>query len=177
MSRPGYSLQITEVFKMINPYHDRIDIAKVLDLQQKQYQNSLYLEQSVEANSQIDAAINVTSLGHFMLMAITGSYTTLTTDNADDGQNHLYIQLLDGGNQLPLFDDFISANLILSPGRETTAAADPDDQPLRLEWPFVYTFQMNDQIIVRIKNDAPVANTLKMQFKGIRVYPSNRKYT
>ena len=161
---------------MLNPYHERIDIQKIIDLQNYQYQNSLYLEQAVPANSQIDAAVNITALGHFMLLSFTGAYSTKDDGPVDDGINHLFFQLVDGSNQRVLFDDFIPANILLSPGREQIiAGAGNASEPLRLEFPFIYTFPLNSQIICRIRNDAGFENTLKIQFKGIRIFPIQRQ--
>lgn len=164
---------------MLNPYHTAINVPKVLEIQNRQYQEALPLEQEIAANTQVDAAVQVTSIGNFMLMSMTGSYTTKVLDDqdpADDGICRIFIQLLDGSNQRPLFDDFIAANLFLSPGRVRAAAGlgDASDQ-LYLEYPFVYTFPINGQILVRIRNTSDFANTVRMMFKGIRIFASNRQ--
>jgi len=164
---------------MLNPYHQAIDIKSILAIQNHQYQEVLYLEQMVEAGSQVDAAIQVTSLGHFMLLSMTGSFTTLIDDGqgsaTDDGINQVFLQLLDGSNQRPLFNDFVAANLFLSPGRVQflSGVGDPSDQ-LFLEYPFIYTFPMNGQILMRIRNTSDWTNKVKVMFKGIRIFASNR---
>ncbi len=164
---------------MLYPYHQAIDIRAILAIQNHQYQETLYLEQSIEQATQIDAAIQVTSLGHFMLLSMTGSYTTLVDDGqggvTDDGINQIFIQLLDGSNQRPLFNDFVAANLFLSPGRAQGVAGvgNASDQ-LYLEYPFIYTFPMNGQILCRIRNTADTTNKVKIMFKGIRIFASNR---
>lgn len=166
---------------MLNPYHSPINIGQIIDLQQLQYQNALYLEETVAANTQVDAAVNITALGHFMLLSLTGDYTTLFDDQdaaADDGINHLFVQLVDGSNQRTLFDDFVPANLFLSPGRTkdvagAISAANRSD-PLFLEYPFIYTFPLNSNIIVRIRNNSDWENRLRIMFKGIRIFPANR---
>jgi hypothetical protein len=164
---------------MLNPYHTAINVPKVLEIQNRQYQNAMPLEQEVPANDQIDASVQVTSSGNFMLMSMTGSYTTKYLDGqdvADDGICRIFIQLLDGSNQRPLFDDFIAANLFLSPGRVRAVAGlgDASDQ-LYLEFPFVYTFPVNGAILVRIRNTSDYANVVRIMFKGIRIFAANRQ--
>jgi hypothetical protein len=164
---------------MLNPYHQAIDIKAILAIQNHQYQEALYLEQSIPAASQIDAAVQVTSLGHFMLLSLTGAFTTVVDDGqgaaTDDGINQIFIQLLDGSNQRPLFSDFVAANLFLSPGRIQIlpGVGNASDQ-LYLEYPFIYTFPMNGQILCRIRNTADWENRVKIMFKGIRIFASNR---
>lgn len=163
---------------MQNPYYQQIDIVEVRRLQKLQYQDAIPMEQSIAANSQTDIAVNITSVGHFMMLSMTGEYTTLSLDQetpADDGINYLFIQLVDGSNQRVLFDDFIPASLFLSPGRYKSLAVGSDSNPLRLEFPFVYTFDLNSQITVRVRNSSDAANNLRMMFKGIRILAKNRQ--
>lgn len=163
---------------MINPYHTAIDVSEVLRIQNRQYQEAIPLEQEIEANTQIDAAVQITSLGHFMLMSMTGSFTTKVADDpvTDDGICRIFIQLLDGSNQRPLFDDFAAANLFLSPGRAQALAGvgNASDQ-LYLEYPFVFTFPINGSILVRIRNTSDYKNVVRILFKGIRIYAANRQ--
>lgn len=155
---------------MLNPYHEKIPLAQVLELQRSQYEQILHIEKEVPANSQTDAALNLTGQGAFMLLSFTGSYTTKTAVDADDGINHLYAQLVDGANKWELFDSFVPLNLIFSPGRVRAVAGLGDaSQPLRLEYPFIYTFPYNSQIIWKIRNDAAFANTFRVAMKGIRI--------
>lgn len=162
---------------MLNPYHTAIDIRKVLEIQNHQYQETIPLAETIPAASQLDIATQVQSTGHFMNLSITGSYTTKIVSDPidDDGICQIFIQLLDGSNQRPLFDDFVAANLFLSPGRVRGAAGfgAASDQ-LYLEYPFVYTFPVNSQILVRVRNTSDAPNLLKMMFKGIRIFASNR---
>lgn len=166
---------------MLNPYHEPIDISTIIDLQNHQYQNALFLEETVAPNSNVDAAVNVTALGHFMLLSMTGDYTTKIADSpvVDDGIPHLFVQLVDGSNQRTLFDNFIPANLFLSPGRVKSVAgaisADNRSDQLFLEYPFIYTFPLNSQILVRIQNNSDYENTLRIMFKGIRIFPASRQ--
>jgi hypothetical protein len=165
---------------MLNPYHQAIDVAEVMRLQMIQFQESLYLEQTVDANSEFPASVDITAQGSFMLLTMTGSYTTKVSDGqqepaaTDDGICRILVQLLDGTNQRPLFDNYIPANLFLSPGRVQSLAGigEPSDQ-LYLQFPFVYTFKTKGSILVRIKNEADWENTLRIQFNGIRIYPQS----
>lgn len=164
---------------MLNPYHEPIDVARILDLQQHQYQNTLYLAQEVPANSQIDAAVNITALGHFMLLSMTCDYTTKAAGPIDNGLCNMLVQIVDGSNQRPLFDNFIPANLFASPGRVKSiagaiAVANPESQPLRLQYDFVYTFPKNSQIMVKIQNASDYLNIIRIAFKGIRIFPQSR---
>lgn len=164
---------------MINPYHERIDIDGVLRLQASQHQQTLPLEREVDAATQIDAVINVTSLGHFMLLFFTGDYTTKYLDGevaGDDGICHTWIQLIDGSNMRELFSEPVPCNLILSPGRrQILVGAGEPSQPLYMVYPFVYTFPLNSQIIVRIRNDSDYSNIVRMAFTGIRIFPQSRQ--
>lgn len=164
---------------MLNPYHDKIDIQRIIALQGAQYQDALYLEQSVPANSQIDAPTLISSLGHFMLLTMSGSFTTLDTVAAVTTDTYvcpLYCQLIDGSNQRTLFESPVPASLFLSPGKENVSGVTQlnPPQPLFLEFPFIYTFPINSSIIMRIRNSAAYANTLKVFFKGIRVFDKAR---
>ena len=168
---------------MLNVYHEPIDVHRILELQQTQYQNGLYFEEEIPASGQVDGSVNVTSLGHYMLLGITGSFTTLIDDGqgapVDNGVNPIFFQLVDGSNQRTLFDDFAAAPLILSPGRvkgtlAPVTAADRSGQ-LYLEFPWCYTFPMNSQILVKVKNESDWPNTLRLFFHGIRIFPRNRQ--
>lgn len=162
---------------MLNPYHGQIDIRDVLQLQDHQYQNALYLEESIPAQSQVDAAVQISSLGEFMLTGITGGYSTLDAEDTDDGINRIYIQLIDGTNNRSLFENFIWSGLFLSPGRYKAAAGavGAASNQLYLQFPWVYTFPNQGQITVRIRNDAAYANTVRMMFQGIRILAQARQ--
>lgn len=164
---------------MLNPYHNAISAADILALQQNQYQELIPFEATVAAGIQQDQSVQITSLGHFMLLSVTGDYTTKYLDEgapADDGICQVHMQWLDGSNQRPLFDDFVPCSLILSPGRVRAVAGLGDaSNPLRLEFPFVYTFPISGAIIVRIRNDSDHENRVRMAFKGIRIFSSNTR--
>ena len=115
---------------MINPYHSKIDIESILQLQNSQYQNAIYTEITVPANDQVDQSVNISSLGHFMLLTITGAYSTKNDDQGspvDNGINGLSLQLVDGQSQRDLFEDFVPAPIFLSPGRIKTLPASGSD--------------------------------------------------
>jgi hypothetical protein len=161
---------------MINPYHQRIDIDQILELQAHQYQQSLYLEVEVEANSSVDGIVNVTSLGHFMNLHITGDYSTATSESADDDICRLRGQLIDGANNRELWTNPIPLNIVLSPGRaQSIAAAGSVSNQLYLVFPFVYTFPLNGQIIMRLFNDGDYVNRARFVFTGIRIFPAVRQ--
>lgn len=167
---------------MLNPYFERIDIDRVMELQDGQFQQLLYAERSVPANSQIDHAKNITAEGHFLLLSINIGYTTLVDDgegnSIDDGTNHLFMQLVDLTHRKELWDDFVDLALVGSPGRlrvPITGAGTPENsEPVRIEFPFVYMFPVNSVIGMRVRNDADFANTIKVSFKGVRIYTSMR---
>jgi hypothetical protein len=162
---------------MLNPYHGRIDIRNILQLQDTQYQSALYLEELVPASSQLDAAVQISSLGEFMLLGITGGYSTLDAEDTDDGINRIYIQLIDGTNNQSLFESFIWSGLFLSPGRFKLApgAVGAASNQLYLQFPWVYTFPNQGQITVRIRNDAPYVNKVRLMFTGIRIKSQSRQ--
>lgn len=158
---------------MLNPYHEKIDIAQILDLQNAQYQNLLYLQEEVAASTTEEPTVNITSLGHFMCLAFTIGYTTLSDETTDTGICPFTFQLVDASNDRSLFDSQIPAVLLASPGRlkSLTGAIDADTvgQPLRLMYPFIYTFGKDSGIRVRITNTVAFANTFYMVFHGIRI--------
>jgi len=162
---------------MINPYHEKIDIQQIINLQSVQHQTTLYMENEIPAQSNIDMAINITSLGHFMNLFITGDFTTKIEDDpvTDDGICQIYLQLFDGTNSRELFTEPVPANLILSPGRSQIISGVGDaSEPLRIFFPFVYTFPMNGQIIMRAYNNADYVNRVRITYTGIRIFPDSR---
>ena len=159
------------------PYIQRIDIQNVINIQGDQHQTLIPLEGEIEAQSNVDLSVNVTSLGHFMMLFMSGDYTTKIADDpvTDDGICQIYCQLFDGTNGKELFTAPTPANLILSPGRVQALSGIGDaSQPLRVFYPFIYTFPMNGQIIIRVFNNADYVNLVRFQFTGIRIYPTSR---
>ena len=164
---------------MINPYQQEIEIEKLLALQNLQYQASIFTQIEVPAGQQINQAVNISSVGHFWCQTITGSYTTNIDgdpDPLDDGICRQSVQLIDGNNTRELFEDFIPANLFLSPGRiQGISGVGADSEPLRREFVFSYVFLANGQIIVKVKNDSDYTNTTRIHFKGIRIFMKSRQ--
>lgn len=161
---------------MLNPYHSRIAVRDILQLQQYQNQESLFGSVTVPAESVVDAAVNITSYGHFMLLYMTGDYTTKVAGPLDDGICRVSVQLIDGINNRNLFSDPIPADLFLSPGRrQILPGVGAASQELRILYPFVYTFQMSGRIIFRVRNDADYENIVRIMFTGIRIFPEARQ--
>jgi len=161
----------------------------------KQYSEKLILTDSVAANAgQQLAAIDISSLGHFMCEFITGHFSTLrsitdgsgTTHIIDDGVNHLALKLVDGQGNRNLFSDFIPADLLLSPSRvkdalaennytdvlytSTTIAkvADRSDN-LFMPFRFPYIFATNSRIMVYASNNSNTACSYTIVFHGYRI--------
>ena len=161
---------------MFNLFANQIDPARILKLQNLQYQEKLLLSDTVPANSQQMGQINVSSLGDFFCLYITGHYTRLYLDDqtiTDSGICYLRGKLIDGSNQRNLFNDYIPLDLFTSPGGVRSAlAAAPDPQPdsnnLFYPQPFQYMFPINSQIMFDCKNDSDYANTYELVFHGVR---------
>lgn len=160
---------------MLNPYHNPIDIEKVFQLQDFQYSNALYLEENVPAQSQLDASVDITTQGHFMMTWITGAFTTLDGEDTDNGISQMWIQLVDGSNDRTLFNNFIWVGLWTSPGRIQAIPGTAASNQLYLTFPFVYTFPQKGSILVKIRNNHAYANTVKLMFTGIRIFPRSRQ--
>jgi hypothetical protein len=175
---PAPSITKKKGKKMLNPYHEKIDIREILMLQNHQYQQILYFENEIPADTTLEGSVNVTGLGHFMLLSFTGDYTTKVNDEGeadDDGICDLSMQLIDGSSNRTLFDNLIPLNILLSPGRrQIIPGVGEYSNQLYLEFGFVYTFSMNGSIQVRIQNNADFANIVRIAFKGIRIFPETR---
>lgn len=161
---------------MLNPYHQKIAVRDILQLQQFQNQETLFGQITVPANSVIDGAVSITSYGHFMLLYMTGDYTTKVAGPLDDGICRVAMQLIDGINSRNLFSDPVPCDMILSPGRrQILPGVGAASQELRILFPFVYTFQMSGRIIVRVRNDSDFENIVRIAFTGIRIFPDARQ--
>lgn len=154
----------------INPLFDRLSPVEILALQRHQYQTVITTEVIVPATSTFDGAIQISSLGHFLMTSFTISYSTLVDGPADDGVTAIDIQLLDGNNNRELFSDLTSLELVASPGRfQATAGIGNPGEPLRLEYPFLYMFGRNSEIIIRASSNSDADNTVRAAFKGWRI--------
>jgi len=164
------------------------------DLQRKQYSEKIPLSGSVPAGSGVYLLkTNVSNLGHFKCLRITGRYETLYStagtltgqtaqEIVDDGICHVRASLQDGAGQRIMFSDYVPLDLFLSPGRmrSTTAVnnlidvagyANRADAAPQLFYPdeFSYTFQANSDILLYCKNDSNYAISIDLCFHGIRL--------
>jgi hypothetical protein len=114
-----------------------------------------------------DLTIDIKRDAHFECFFITGSFQTLNVAGADDGVNHVSIRISDGSNDLKLMDNFIPANLFLSPGRTLTpgVAGNPSNS-LFYPFPFYHIFPANGGIIVESANNGATQNVLNLLFWG-----------
>lgn len=167
---------------MLNIFNKEIDPSKILQMQNKQYSEKLLLSDTVPANSSKLGSVNVSSLGGFLCLYITGHFTTVETIEAtvtDTGLSYLSGKLVDGSNQRQLFNDYIPLDLFLSPGRvksENSAGVVTDTASNSLFYPqvFQYLFAVNSQILFDVKNDSGYANTYDLVFHGVR-FPANQR--
>lgn len=170
-------------------FDNLIDTAKRFKLQNAQYTERIPLSGIAPAGGGgLPFKANVSNLGHFFCMFMTGHYETLSmvTVNQvskiiDDGICHLRMQMEDGGTgQRLLFTDYAPLDLFLSPGRIRSARAEnnlldvatfaskADNAPqLFKETEENYLFTANSDIICRIKNDSNVDIAFDILFYGI----------
>ncbi len=170
---------------MLNLFAKEIHPDRILKLQNFQYQEKLLLTDTVPASSQKMGTLNVSSLGHFYCLFVTGHYSTLAlTASAppilDDGIDHLRGKLIDGSNQRSLFNDYIPFDLIFTPGRKKdihSAAylTDAVSNNLFYPQPFQYMFTVNSEIMFDVKNDSDTDNYYDVIFHGIRFPVARRK--
>jgi hypothetical protein len=115
---------------MVRIFANRLKTQDMFNLQRFQYSEKLILSDTVPAGQAKLGKVAVSNLGHFLLTHITGTFTTIRTENyilpgagaatdnqIDSGVNYLRGQLIDGNGQKKLFSDYIPFDLFLSPGR------------------------------------------------------------
>lgn len=164
---------------MLNIFSKIIDPAKILQLQNVQYTEKIVVEGEIPASGLDMFQVQITSLGNFYSLFITGKFTTLyeTVDNGshvkDGGYSYLRARILDGINSKPLFNDFIPLDLFLSPGRSKSPlsgdfATDIISNNLFYPLPFQYMFAASSSIQVEVKNDSNYKNKFYIVFHGIR---------
>lgn len=162
---------------VVKPFSQVIDPEKVFDIQNRQYSERLLLSDTVPANSTKLGKVNVSNLGHFFCMFITGTYTTLY-DSAgtvrDNGVVTLSGQLIDGAGQRKLFNDHIPLDLFLSPGRRKDGTSlgvltDPASNNLFYPIELEYLFTANSDILLDVVNTSDEANYYEICFHGIRI--------
>ena len=152
----------------------RLDAEAIVNLQNYQYRENILLSDTVPASSQKLGRVNISNLGHFYCLFITGHFTTVKRgqeESTDDGVNHLRGKLIDGGNQRALFNDYVPLDLILTPGRVRTILDLTGDPSNNLFYPieFNYLFTANGSIMFDVKNDATYDNNYEICFHGYRI--------
>jgi len=174
-----------------------IEAAKIFSSQNRQYTERIPLSGTVPANTVLPFKANVSNLGHFLCLYMTGRYETLVsivvggvTKIVDDGICHLRLSMEDGGTgQRLLFTDFAPMDLIFSPGRIRSANATNNlldvatfsnqaNNAPQLYQPTEenYLFTANSDIICRVKNDSNTPINFDILFYGIRVKSTNSVY-
>lgn len=161
---------------MINLFAKVIIPEHIEELQNLQYSEKLLLEDTVPASSSKLGKVNISSLGHFYNVYITGHFETLKDVEGitDDGVDHLRGKIVDGSNQRPLFNDYVPLDLFLTPGRvksslSTGVATDPVSNSLFYPQVFQYMFTVNSEILFDVKNDSNTAVSYAILFHGIRL--------
>lgn len=169
-------------------FNKLLDTAKRFKLQSAQYTERIPLSGTIPAGLTLPFKANISNLGHFFCLYMTGHYETLAMQEGngqvvyDDGICHLRAQFEDGGTgQRLLFSDFAPLDLFLSPGRIRSVNAQnnlldvpnialkADNAPqLFYHAEFNYLFTANSDIIIRIKNDSNTAIAFDFLFYGIR---------
>lgn len=165
---------------VVKPFSQKIDPEKLFEIQNSQYTDRLVLADTVPAGSTKLGKVNVSNLGHFFCMFVTGMFTTSTLFQAahrDTGGEYLSGQLIDGAGQRKLFNDRIPFGLWLSPGRRkdmsvanaanilTDPIANNLFYPIELE----YLFTANSDILLDVANTGLVENSYEIEFHGIRI--------
>lgn len=162
----------------MNVFKEKINVSQLLDIQRGQYQEKLLLEGTIGADTSLLTRVNISSLGSFICLFMTGSFTTLTEDGGnivDNGVVSLSAKMSDGSNQRSLFNDHVPLDLFLSPGRSksalSTTVLTTDDQSNSLFYPqpFQYIFRRTSEILFDVKNTANTPNSFQIAFNGIRV--------
>ena len=151
---------------------------KILSSQRKCYRETLIGEITVPANQTSMLEIKISSLGAFAVKEITGGFECLV-DNAgtivDNGVCGLGVQISDGANSLPITNDFVSLDLVLTPGHMRSANATnnlttaPAGGFMFSPWKFEYTFGALSSIQMQVRNSSNTENKMKIAFHGLRV--------
>lgn len=161
----------------MNPLNTIIDADKILEVQNRQYEDKMLIEGSIDPNNQELLKTNVTNLGHFYCNYITGKFSTLEgrDGKVDFGVSYLRGKLTDGSTQIPLFTDYIPLDLLFSPGRVRNENAvnnidtAPPGNALFYPFPLYHIFTVNSDILLDVKNDSNETNYLSLCFHGIRI--------
>jgi len=151
-------------------------IPKMFSVQDKKYRETLYATDTVPAGESKLQKINTSNVGDFLVLYITGSFTTLRVVDehiVDVGISFLSAQLKDGNSQTLLFNDFIDMQLWVSPGRvksvlSNSLSTDPPAGYFLYPLEFEYLFSKNSDILIDVKNTGNTPNTWKLAFHGLR---------
>lgn len=170
---------------MIRVFNKILTGGTLFPTQKVQYKECIALSDTVPAGETKLCKVNISSLGHFLCLNITGRFTTLALSGEstiDNGVCSLRGQLSDGNGQRMLFADYIPFDLFLSPGRCRSAdainnvvavdeVADRADSVEGLFYPFEfeYLFSANADIQLSVKNLSDADNSFDILFSGIRI--------
>ena len=166
----------------MNPLIDRIDIGKMVELQNIQYSDKVLLADIIPANSSKLTKVHING-GHFMSERITGHYETISKNGdgpvVDDGFCHLRGKLRDESCNRDLFSDYIPLDLFLTPGRiKSVSSSDffTAVTPNSVFWPdsFKYVWQDNSDISFEVKNDSNVDIRFEIVLHGIRFWRTSK---
>ena len=153
-------------------------LQEAIELQKRQYEDTLFLEGEIEAESEESFSVDVTSLGALWMKKMTGSFSTLKDDGGgniiDDGVCYLRAKLIDGATDKALTNDYVPLNLLLAPGHVKDATATNNGaiatpQIFLLPYSWEYIWAKDASIIMKVKNDSDVANNFKALFHGFRI--------
>lgn len=153
-----------------------MDVVRKLGLRQLEWLFAIPFQVTVPANGGTDDQVDIKPDAHFQCEFITGDFTTIEAGDpaaTDDGTNHISIRISDGSNDLKLMEDFVPANLFLSPGRVLApgVAGNPSSQ-LFYPFPFQHIFPANGAIVIEAQNNAGEDNTLNLLFWGKKLKAS-----
>lgn len=168
---------------MLN-FVDVLSKEKFSNIKRTQFPEKILLSGRVGAETEERFLVNISPLGDFLCLYITGNYSTLIKygDNiVDNGVCYLRGLLIDGTGARKLFNDFIPFDLFLSPGRVKSQDADNNGMIImgydaaepssQLFYPleFQHMFDRGSSIIIDVKNDSNIENTFNICFHGIRL--------
>lgn len=178
---------------MIQVLSQKLAAQSRFQLQSEQYSEKIPLSDTIPAGTTKLCKTNVSNLGHFLCMRVTGHFETLGKYNVttgvidatgpivDDGICHLRATLQDGAGQRIMFSDYVPLDLFLSPGRTRSADALNNlivktnvgiaQNAPNLFFPdeFEYLFSANSDILMSIKNDSNVDLDVDIVFHGVRI--------
>lgn len=178
-------------FRMIR---DKLDMQKILLLRSSQYVQPLFVSDTVGAGLTKDTPLPLSTLGDFLILSFTGTYTALRikalgVSLEDLGVCPLRMKFSVGDSALKLFGDFVPMDNFLTPGRVRVDPADPVlitggyalaaadigpvPGPLYNAFSYVLPLKANDTVTITVKNDFDAAasgwtNRWGITFLGIR---------